>query len=171
MGDVFSVAKAVAGGAKDWWKERKEKKAQASASSQNPAPTLPMILPSESMAMLSLASETLVQYVSELVQKLNIPENLLDQICSDEHISEIARFMANWKDIAEELFLDEHDIADIEQERNSLARSRRTLKRWKQKFANAATYRRLLEIFLKLNRRDYAKALGELLSLKCCIHC
>ena len=103
--DVFKAglgcAKAVSGLTKDWWNERKAKKQkfQAMSSAQEPTSMPP------ALTALSLASEALGPHISELVSKLNIPEDWLDQICSDEHILAIAEYLTDWKYLAHQLKL------------------------------------------------------------------
>ena len=107
--DVFKAglgcAKAVSGLTKDWWNERKAKKQkfQAMSSAQEPTSMPP------ALTALSLASEALGPHISELVSKLNIPEDWLDQICSDEHILAIAEYLTDWKYLAHQLKLSETD--------------------------------------------------------------
>ena len=161
--DVFKAglgcAKAVSGLTKDWWNERKAKKQkfQAMSSAQEPTSMPP------ALTALSLASEALGPHISELVSKLNIPEDWLDQICSDEHILAIAEYLTDWKYLAHQLKLSETDIEEIEMDRPISMQRLKVLQKWKQKFYIKATYRRLLEVFFTVKRSDYAHLLGRLL--------
>ena len=150
----FGFAKAATGYAKELWDERKAKKQALKKE---------MATLSPAMAAVSIASETLVHHISRLVRDLNIPEDWLDQMCSDEHILEIARYMTDWKHIAHELRLKETDIEEIEMERTVTMQRLKVLEKWKQRFYSHATYRKLLEVFFKIERLDYAYKLGRLL--------
>ena len=161
--DVFKAglgcAKAISGLTKDWWNERKAKKqkSQAVISAQEPTSMPP------ALTALSLASEALGPHISELVSKLNIPEDWLDQICSDEHLLAIAEHLTDWKYLAHQLRLSETDIEEIEMDRSITLQRLKVLQKWKQKFYFKATYRRLLEVFFTVKRSDYADLLGRLL--------
>lgn len=163
--DVFkaglSCAKAVSGLTKDWWSERKakkQKKSQPLISAQEPTPMPP------ATAVLSLASETLGPHISELVNRLGIPEDWLDQICSDEHLLAISEHLTDWKYVAHQLSLGETDIEEIEMDRSINVQRYKVLQKWKQKYYIRATYRKLLEVFFTVKRSDYADLLGRLLS-------
>lgn len=152
----FGLAKAATGLVKDLWKERKAKKQNSQA-----------LVPQKAMVALSPAiavSETLVYHISTLVRKYNIPENWLDQMCSDEHILEIARNMTDWKYIAYELMLSETEIKEIDMERTVTVQRLKALEMWK-KFSSCATYRKLLEVFFKIDKWEYAEKLCKLISL------
>jgi len=148
----FGLAKATTGLVKDLWKERKAKK-QA---------LVPQALSSPAIVAVS---ETLVHHISTLVRKYNIPENWLDQMCSDEHIREIARGMTDWKHIAYELDLKDTEIEEIDMERTVAVQRLKVLEMWKKKFYSEATYRRLLEVFLTIEKMEYAEKLCKLISL------
>lgn len=163
--DVFktglSCAKAVSGLTKDWWNERKakkQKKSQPLNLEQEPTPMPP------ATAALSLASETLGSHISELVNRLGIPEDWLDQICSDEHLLAISEHLTDWKYVAHQLSLGETDIEEIEMDRSIKVQRYKVLQKWKQKYYIRATYRKLLGVFFTVRRSDYADLLGRLLS-------
>ena len=91
---------------------------------------------------------------------MGIPEDLLDQICSDEHLLAISEQLTDWKYVAHQLSLGETDIEEIEMDRSINVQRYKVLQKWKHKYYIRATYRKLLEVFFTVKRSDL---LGRLL--------
>ena len=101
--------------------------------------------------------------ISELVEAVGISEASLRKRCTDEHLNSVAHFL-DWQTTAPYLGLSEKEIEDIEDEdRRNEVRRRKTLQIWKRKHCFKATYRRLVDIFLRLGRADHAEELCRLL--------
>lgn len=73
--------------------------------------------------------------------------------------------MTDWKYIAYELMLSETEIEEIDMERTVTVQRLKALEMWKKKFSSRATYRKLLEVFFKIDKWEYAEKLCKLISL------
>ena len=100
----------------------------------------------------------------ELIAHVGITADELHKPCPDEHITSISLFLANWQTVAPHLGLTETDEEDVEEEENKTQDKRyKTLRRWKNKNLFKATYRVLVDVFLKLGRADLAEKVCRLL--------
>ena len=107
--------------------------------------------------MACITFEELIAYVAISADELNKP-------CSDKHIASISLFLANWQTVAPLLGLTETDEEDIEEEGKKTQDKRyKTLRRWKNKNLFKATYRVIVNVFLKLGRADLAAKVCRLL--------
>ena len=107
--------------------------------------------------MAGITFEELIAYVGISADKLNKP-------CSDEHITSISLFLTNWQTVAPLLGLTETDEEDIEEEGKKTQDKRyKTLRRWKDKNLFKATYRVLVDVFLKLGKANLAEKVCRLL--------
>ena len=92
------------------------------------------------------------------------PEKL-DQLCRDDHLSEIALSLTDWQSMAPFLGLTEGEEREIEEDsRPAKRRKVAMLRRWKEKYGKKATYRKLAKVFWKLERIDLVEELCEILS-------
>ena len=100
----------------------------------------------------------------ELVAKVGISADELNKQCSDEHIASISLFLDNWHIIAPHLGLTETDREDVEDvEKKTQEKRHKTLWKWKARNSFKATYRVLVDVFLKLSRDDLAEKVCKLL--------
>ena len=107
--------------------------------------------------MAGVTFEELIAYVGISADELNVP-------CSEEHITSISLFLPNWQTIAPHLGLTETDEEDIEEEGKKTQDKRyKTLWKWQAKNLFKATYRVLVDVFLKLRRADLAEKVCRLL--------
>ena len=107
--------------------------------------------------MADVTFEELIGYVGISAEKLNKP-------CSDEHIASISLFLTNWQTVAPHLGLTETDEEDVEEEGKKTQDMRyKTLRRWKDKNLFKATYRVLVDVFLKLGKTSLAEKVCRLL--------
>ena len=107
--------------------------------------------------MAGVTFEELIAYVGISADELNKP-------CSDEHIASISLFLANWQTVVPHLGLTEIDEEDVEEEGKKTQDKRyKTLWKWKCKNLFKATYRVLIDVFLKLGRADLAEKVCRLL--------
>ena len=94
----------------------------------------------------------------ELIAHVGISAEILNKPCSDEHITSISLFLTNWQTVAPHLGLTETDEEDVEEEgRKTKDKRYKMLRRWKAKNLFKATYRVLVDIFLKLGKADLAE--------------
>ena len=109
--------------------------------------------------------------VEELLGKVGVlPEKLNDSI-SDDHLREIALFLTAWRKVATYLGLSESDLDDVGQEGKDEQEKRiKALQKWKGKFGFKATYRKLVEILLSLAKADVAENVCHLLRGMCSKH-
>ena len=107
--------------------------------------------------MAGVTFEELIAYVGISADEVNKP-------CSDEHIASISLFLANWQTVVPHLGLTEIDEEDVEEEGKKTQDKRyKTLWKWKCKNLFKATYRVLIDVFLKLGRADLAEKVCRLL--------
>ena len=107
--------------------------------------------------MAGITFEELIAYVGISADELNKP-------CSDEHMASISLFLANWQIVAPHLGLTETDEEEVEEEgRKTQDKRYKILRRWKNKNLYKATYRVLVDVFLKLSRADIAEKMCRLL--------
>ena len=101
--------------------------------------------------------------LEELVKKVGISLDLLDQKCSDEHLKSISLFL-NWRRVAPHLGLSERDIEDIEFEKRTESERRlKTLQTWKNKYSYEATLKKIIVVFLAVGNADDAERVCRLL--------
>ena len=94
----------------------------------------------------------------------DIPCEKLDQPCRDVHLSEMALSITKWKSIAPYLGLTEAEEENIEKNCGENETQKiGMLRKWKKKFGNRATYRKLGQVFYKLGRVDLVEKVRELL--------
>ena len=88
----------------------------------------------------------------------------LSKECSDKHLYQISKLIADWKEVAPELRLTQQDEADIlEYAPYSVSTQRITmLRKWRQKYGTAATYQRLSDAFRDCGRQDLVDKISEL---------
>ena len=86
----------------------------------------------------------------ELISHVGISADELQKPCSDEHITTISLFLTNWQTVAPHLGFTETDAEDVEAEKNTQDKRYKTLQKWKAKNLFKATYRVLVDVFLKL---------------------
>ena len=77
----------------------------------------------------------------ELIAHVGISADELNKSCSNEDITSISLFLANWQTVAPQLGLTETDEEDVEEEgTNAQDKRYRILWRWKNKYLFKATY-------------------------------
>ena len=90
----------------------------------------------------------------------------LIQICTDQHLSEIARQITEWESIAPDFELDEVDEEEIIEKypKKVKAQNLAMLRRWRKKRGDKATYKRLAKVFWKVDRTDLVVKVCKILS-------
>ena len=90
----------------------------------------------------------------------------LIQICTDQHLSEIARQITEWESIAPDFELDEVDEEEIVKKypKKVKAQNLAMLRQWRKKRGDKATYKRLAKVFWKVDRTDLVVKLCKILS-------
>ena len=88
----------------------------------------------------------------------------LAEVCSEQHLAEIALWIVEWKEVSPFLGLteaEEHEIVgSVRSQKIAM------LRKWKQKQGSKATYKRLCKAFRKCGLRDLEKKVEELLAEK-----
>ena len=98
------------------------------------------------------------------------PEKLNKRI-SDDHICEIALFLTEWKTVAPFLGLDENELDTIEEEgKKEQVKKLKALQKWKSKTGFQATYGKVVQVLLKLEKADVAEKVCHLLKGICLVH-
>ena len=101
--------------------------------------------------------------LEELVKKVRISLDLLDQKCSDEHLKSISLFL-DWRSVAPHLGLSERNIEDIEADKKKESERRfKTLQTWRKKYGYKATLKKLAEALLSVENADDAERVCRLL--------
>ena len=102
--------------------------------------------------------------LKELLKKVGLCPEKLNESIIDDHLREIALFLTSWRTVASHLDLDENDLDDAEQGgRKVKDKSLKALQIWKGKFGFKATYRKLVEVLLSLAMADVAEKVCNLL--------
>ena len=93
--------------------------------------------------------------LEELLGKVSVhPEKLNDSI-SDDHLHAITSFLTSWRKVATYLGLSENYLDGVEQEGKDEQEKRiKALQKGKGKFGFKATYRKLVEVLLSLAKAD-----------------
>ena len=110
--------------------------------------------------------------LEELLMKVGIhPEKLNDSI-SDDNLLEVALFLTSWRTVIPYLGLSEMDVNDIEQGgKNEKDKRLKALQIWKGKFGFKATYKKLVGVLLSLGMADGAEKVCHLLKGICRSSC
>ena len=92
----------------------------------------------------------------------------LAEVCSEQHLAEIALRIIEWKEVSPFLGLTEAEEHEIFGSAPHSVRSQKIamLRKWKQKKGSKATYKRLCRAFRKCGLRDLVKKVKELLAEK-----
>ena len=100
--------------------------------------------------------------LAEVLNKVGISPDLLDQKCSDADLISISKDL-DWRKTAPHLRLDATAIADIDCKKTEPEKRVETLQKWKKKFGFKATYRVLVETLMKTDNADHAEMVCQLL--------
>ena len=94
----------------------------------------------------------------------DIPPEKLDQPCRDDHLSEIALSITRWKSIVPFLGLTKAEEENIEKDCAANETQKiGMVRKWREKYGKKATYRKLANVFFKLERVDLVEEVCELL--------
>ena len=100
--------------------------------------------------------------LAEVLNKVGISQDTLDQECSDAHLVSISQFL-DWRRTAPHLGLDLTEIGDIDCKRTESEKRVETLQIWKRKFGFKANFRMLVEKLLDTGNADHAEKVCRLL--------
>ena len=102
--------------------------------------------------------------LDELLKKVGITPEQLNETCTNDHLHDIALFLKSWRTLAPHLQLSSNDVEAVDEDAHSAKeRRQKFLESWKAKFAFTATYRVLVEAFLKIGNADQAEEVCRLL--------
>ena len=102
--------------------------------------------------------------ISELVGHCQLREDGLDLEVTNDRFHEICRSLSQWRRLAPILNVTEA-VEDLENDRgNEEMKKNAFLTVWKQKYAMTATYRKLIEALLRIERAEDARKICQLLS-------
>ena len=105
--------------------------------------------------------------LEELLKKVGVCREKFNDSISDEHLLEISTFLTSWRTVAPFLKIESNDVEAIEQEKDEQVKRLKVLQKWKGIFGFTATYRKLVEVLLKLAQADIAQKVCELLKGTC----
>ena len=96
--------------------------------------------------------------IARLVQHCQLPdEHVLDVQVTSDHFHEVSCSLSEWKRLAPILGISRQVVEDIEDDNNKGEKRRIAfLEKWTQKYSVWATYRKLMEALLKIERGDDA---------------
>ena len=103
--------------------------------------------------------------LAEVLSKVGISEETLDQECSDTDLVSISQFL-DWRTIAPHLGLSAIDIVGVDCKRTEPEKRVETLRKWKQKYGFKATYRVLVEKLLETSNAEHATEVCRLIKKK-----
>ena len=95
----------------------------------------------------------------------DIPAEEVDRTVGDEHIGELALSLTDWRVMAPFLGVSEIEEREIIRRwpNDRLRQNITMLRRWKEKFARKATFRKLLKVFWQLESVDLVQEVYEML--------
>eukprot|EP00731_Ephydatia_muelleri_P038645 Em0842g1a len=99
---------------------------------------------------------------SEDASSLEKAKDNMDKPCHEEHLVQIAQDLTQWEMVAFALGLKEDEVEDINRTGTLPVKKINMLLKWKRKFDNLATYRRLSEGLSLIMRSDLAQKVIEL---------
>ena len=102
--------------------------------------------------------------VTELVRRCQLTdERVLDTRVTIDRFNAVSRSLSEWRSLAPHLGIAQQVVEDIEKDYHEEGRKRSAfLKEWQQKFSVLATYRKLIEALLEIERTDDALKICEL---------
>ena len=94
----------------------------------------------------------------------DVPPEKLDQPCKTKLLNDLALSIADWQSIARLLGLTEAEVAEIDEDnKNAKQKRMKMLQKWWEKLGRQATYRKLIEVFIKMKHTDLVEKLCNLL--------
>ena len=110
----------------------------------------------------------------DLLDEFGLSEYHLDEELSEDHLTEVSKIVDDHEAVGPGLGLTEQEMAAINLDASTQERQKEVmLRHWKQKFSQGATYRVLIEAFLRCSGADRARKVCELLAKSkfCGMHC
>ena len=92
----------------------------------------------------------------------DVPPERLDQPCTDKHLNELALSVTEWHSIAPFLGVDQEAI-QVRNPHDVKAQKMAMLRMWKERLGSTATYRRLAEVFWKVEKTILVEEVRSLL--------
>ena len=91
----------------------------------------------------------------------DLPSEILNAKCANQHLSKIAEEIVTWEHLARRLGLTEAKIEEIKRNNanNYLEQKDQFLIKWKEKFGSKATYKVLLQCLDECEMREQAEKL------------
>ena len=71
----------------------------------------------------------------------NVPKELLDQPCADDHLLELSQSLSEWSAVSPFLGLKKTEEEEIQSHRNVKRQRIEVLRKWQEKYGARATYR------------------------------
>ena len=107
--------------------------------------------------------------LEELLKKVGVCREKINDGISDEHLLEISTFLTSWRTVAPFLKIESNDLEAIEQEKDEEVKRLKVLQKWKGIFGFTATYGKLVEVLLSRAKADIAEKVCDLLKGICLI--
>ena len=95
--------------------------------------------------------------LEELLKKVGVCHEKINDGISDEHLLKISMFLTSWRRVAPFLGIGSNDLEAIEQEKDEQVKRLNVLQKWKGIFGFNAMYRKLVEVLLSLAKADIAE--------------
>ena len=103
--------------------------------------------------------------LQDLIERFQLSPHQLDTELSEGHLGEVSRIIDNHHIVGPELGLSRQEMTTISSDVHGMELQKiEMLRVWKRKCVWRATYRILIEAFLRCNRGDYARKVCELLT-------
>lgn len=101
--------------------------------------------------------------LQDLTERYHLSQDLLDKEVSKDHLRKVSDIIDDHNIVGPELGLTDQDMCTINDVNRQELQKRETLKKWNQKYAWNATYRKLIEALLRCHRAGLARDVCELL--------
>ena len=93
----------------------------------------------------------------ELLAHFKVDSSLMEQTCTDHHLTEFGSQLDEWEKLASFLSVPGSEIEDIKSQGGKGMKGIRLLQYWKQMCGFKATYKALVKSLLQINRTDLAQ--------------
>ena len=108
--------------------------------------------------------------LQDLIGRFHLSDELLGSNPSDEYLWNVSKIIDDHEVLGHELGIPLPEMSVIASEKNVQLQRSAMLRKWKQRSAWKATYRKLIEAFLKCSRADLAQKACEMLPKRKCTH-
>ncbi len=107
------------------------------------------------------------QTADSVIRSMRVPAGLVDQPCSEEHLRELSRHVHDWETILGSLGFESARVVQarvvVKYPRDLQLQATQMFLEWRDFGGREATYRKLIEVLVGLNKVTLAEKVCELL--------